>query len=188
MQHVTTSQTRSGVFSNSKRCSQCLERRPLDEFRRLRSGSKDRVTQCRACHNLAERARVAAKRSDARTQRLLIELQKIEETKSQRCLLALVADLTTRFGGTEGLAEAIHATFKAAEQSGNLRTAVKMLLAIGRLCQRSASLRELNPDIGKPVTSVVEPDGKTRPSGPPNLSQMTDAQLEARQRSHKRKV
>jgi len=124
-------------FKNSKRCSRCLERRPLSEFRHLRKDSSKRVVQCRACHNLAERARVSAKRSDARTQSLLIELQKIEEAKAQKRLLALVADLTKRFGGTEGLAEAIHATFKAAEQSGNVRTAAKILIAATRFVQEA---------------------------------------------------
>ena len=131
------SATGSGVFSGSKRCTRCLERRPLDEFRRLRSDGKDRVSQCRACHNLAERARVAAKRSDGRQQVLLTQLQKLEEAKSQKRLLALVSDLTTRFGGTEGLAEAIHATFKAAEQSGNIRTAAKILVVATRFVKEA---------------------------------------------------
>lgn len=176
------SEAGSDAFSGSKRCSRCLERRPLGEFRCLRSGSKDRVTQCRACHNLAERARVAAKRTDGRQQLLLTQLQKLNETKSQRKLLGLTSDLVQGFGGCEKLSETIHATYEAAEQSGDIRTAAKILLAIGSLCQRPDSVRESNLDTEKPAASTVQRSDNSPEQEQLDLGQLSDAGLEARSR------
>lgn len=134
--------TSPGVFSGSRRCSRCLERRPIEEFRPLRMGSNRRVAECRDCHNLAERTRVATRRNDIRARVLLAELQKIEDARSQRRLAGLTSDLVQRFGGCEKLAETIYATFESAEQSGDIRSAAKILTATTRLV-RDAEQHEI---------------------------------------------
>ena len=177
---MLTTAPATSPLTGTKRCSACQDRQPLSEFRKEPNCRGGRHTECRSCHNLRERTRAAAKRESSKASAFQDSLRRLDSLKSQRSYLAVVDDLMRLFGGPECLAAKFLEEFETAKCRGDHRTAARVLLAIGSLCQRSDSLRELNPDIGQPVTSVF--DGKTKSSEPPNLNQMTDAQLEARQR------
>ena len=173
-------------FSETKRCSKCIERLPLTAFRRQRAGSLGRHAECNRCRNLRETPQVAGKRRAVRRQELLSRLAKLMAMRSQRRHAALLEDTITMFNGPQRLAEEFRAVFDDARERGDLRTASKILLAIGSLCQREDPLREASLDTGQPATSTVHLDGKRQQPETPDLSQMSDAELVARVRQLKR--
>lgn len=176
------------MFRGSKRCTRCLQRWPLSEFRKERQCRGGRHAECRQCHNERERVRDAVKRRSALAKFLQDRMQRMTDSKSQRKLLALVDDLTQVFGGTERLATEFRSLYDESIERSDLRTAARVLLAIERLCGQCSSLEV--PDVETSLAAVNAPAAlsEPEPSQPTgrDISQLTDRQLATRHRKLKR--
>lgn len=175
-------------FGQSKRCSKCIERLPLSAFRRQRAGKHGRHAECNRCRNLRESPLVAGKRRAARRRELLRRLERITAMRCQRRYAALLEDTISHFGGTERLAEEFRAVFDAARERGDLKTASHILLAIGRLCQQSDSLRKISLASEQSATTTTHRVSKPQHAEKPDLSQLSDADLAANVRRLKREA
>lgn len=82
-------------------CASCFHRRPLGDFRRQSKGKSLRRTECKACHNLAERRRRRAQKE--KTFRRLV--QRLNDPKKPTAaVVGVVNEALRQVGGVEGLA------------------------------------------------------------------------------------
>lgn len=97
--------------------------------------------------------------------------------RSQRGHAALLEDTLTLFHGPERLAATFLSEFESAKCRGDHRTAAKILMAIGGLCQW---FDPSSPDTGQPATRAGRRVGKRDDPEKFDLSELSDAELESR--------
>lgn len=175
-------------FARTKRCTTCLERWPLSEFRKEPRCRGGRQTQCRQCHNLRERTRAATARRLEQAKYLQHQLKAIQSVKSQRRILALVDDTVAAFGGPEQLATEFRSMFDESSDCGDLRTASRILLAIAAIVEHTSSIQAADTGAVHSQASggAILQDAKAVRPAEPDFDQMTDKQLAARYRKLKR--
>ena len=132
-----------------KVCYVCGQAMPIEQFRPRKRGSTAREGSCRDCYNAYMRGYRQARRSKT-LRRFTAQLRR--ENSLQRAL-GLVAGMTLRFGGVEGLCREWMRHLNAAEPGS--RTALNTFLAIARMAE------------------LLEP---SRP--PEGISQLTDEELQ----------
>ncbi|QDU95185.1 hypothetical protein [Lignipirellula cremea] len=86
-------------------CRCCHRELSLDQFRRRRRDSNVRLSDCRSCHNRAERVRRAAARQD-RTHARLNAFFRRAQGASREQIQQIVGAMLEQFGGHQGLADA----------------------------------------------------------------------------------
>ena len=132
--HMTETATATAAATETKRCTRCGERKSGSEFRQRQRGSGKRCAECRQCHNLRESIRIAKKRGDSKYGVLLRQLRRIEESRCELHLMVVVEECLTQFGGPEGFARELWATYDRSKQSlGSNRVAFRVLETILKL-------------------------------------------------------
>ena len=111
---------------------------------------------------------------------MLDRLQRLTAMRSQRRYLALLEDTVTLFHGPERLAATFLDEFEAAKRRGDHKTATKILMAIGGLCQWFDPLSKEEPDTSKPATSTGQRVGMSDQPEELDLSELSDAELKSR--------
>ncbi len=91
--------------SVTRLCEHCLLRRPLHEFRRRHAGGNQRLSQCRDCHNAAERVRRGLTRAKATRSQLAKSLTKLRHRRTDLQLKGLGREMVGVFGGVSGIVE-----------------------------------------------------------------------------------
>ena len=84
-------------------CSYCLSEYPLQQFRHRNKQSGNRFTQCRLCHNQAERLRRQRKRGWINKRLFHQYLTSLKNQRTTRGVERVYLDLCQKFGGTAGL-------------------------------------------------------------------------------------
>ncbi len=87
-------------------CEHCLLPRPIEDFRRRCRDKPLRLSQCRSCHNQAERERRAVRRQKMTRRELAKALNKVKNQRSDLQVKALCQEMVGRFGGLSGIVEA----------------------------------------------------------------------------------
>lgn len=125
-------------------CNHCLDRKPLEEFRLRYRNQPLRLSQCRECHNRAERERRCAHRQKMTRRELAKALTKVKNQRSDLQVKALCREMVERFGGLKGIVEAWGRSLDRDLKAGGY-AAFRHLEAILRLTQYCEQNR---PDYG----------------------------------------
>lgn len=126
-------------------CESCFQVRQLEDFRRRKHGSVNRMRQCRRCHNEFERYRRAATRARLSKRRIAQDLAKVRDAVSARRVKVLCAAMVAGYGGTEDFANAWLRCLERDLETGGV-AALRHIEAVIRLVQHCESQR---PDYSK---------------------------------------
>lgn len=115
-------------------CESCFRYWPLEEYRRRKRGSDNRMRQCRRCHNEIERYRRAAIRARLSKRQIASNLARLRDASSSNRVKALCAEMVRGYGGAEGFAMAWTACLHSDLQRGGFAV-LRHLEAVIRLIQ-----------------------------------------------------
>ena len=90
------------VTFTSRTCRECFEIQPLSQFRFTNRQTGDRSTQCRTCHNRAEKIRRSAKVKSKRVKALGNTANKLRRDPSDNQVRAICQQMIDQFGGVDG--------------------------------------------------------------------------------------
>ena len=90
------------VTFTSRTCRECFEIKPLSQFRFLNRQTGDRSTQCRTCHNRAEKIRRSAKAKSNRVEAISNAVNKLRRDPSDNQVRAICQQMITQFHGVDG--------------------------------------------------------------------------------------
>lgn len=128
-----------------RHCQHCLQQLPLEQFRRRRRGHDQRASECRLCHNQAERVRRQHDRGRL-TKRLFNQhLTALKNQRTARGIERVYLDLTKQCGGTEGLVKMWTGTIERDIADGGFR-AYRHIASIIRLMQHYENAQTDKPD------------------------------------------
>lgn len=116
----------------SRLCETCLTRKAIGEFRLRSRGGAERVKQCRACHNAAERERRAAKR-----ELLLVQsFKRLQGERRRGRIEALCNAMLDELGGVAGFVEAWQNHYRRSSGLDRIRC-LKVVLQLAQVAGRS---------------------------------------------------
>jgi hypothetical protein len=127
-------------------CTICLERKPLDQFRRRSRNGELRHHECRDCTNRYLREWRAAKRHKS-VDDVLTRLHRYRESPGQLEYLAAV--VIAAFHGATGFAVRYHNAFCAAEEAGDHKAMMRYLTGLADFmfaAERAKARRKLAED------------------------------------------
>ena len=90
------------VTFTTRTCRECFEIKPLSQFRFLNRQAGDRSTQCRTCHNRAEKIRRSAKAKSNRVEAISNAANKLRRDPSDNQVRAICQQMIDQFGGVDG--------------------------------------------------------------------------------------
>ena len=90
------------VTFTSRTCRECFEIKPLSHFRFTNRQSGQRSTQCRTCHNRAEKERRSAKVQSKRVKAISNAANKLRRDPSDNQVRAICKQMITQFHGVDG--------------------------------------------------------------------------------------
>lgn len=112
-----------------KTCCSCGDTLLVSEFRPRRRGGKVLSSQCRECHNLAERERrLRRRRGDLDKLVNQLHWRRHPDQVSRLSRLAI-----RRFGGPAALASEFEEHYRRCHETGDTKTAAKLLLSVVQL-------------------------------------------------------
>ena len=115
-------------------CNSCQLAKPIEDFRRRHRDRPARLTQCRACHNEAERIRRSFCRGRLGRRQMAKALTAIKNQQSDAQVKAICGEMAKRFGGVAGIVEAWQQSLDQDLAKGGF-AAFRHLAAIMRLTQ-----------------------------------------------------
>ena len=93
------------VTFTSRTCRECFEIKPLSHFRFTNRQSGQRSTQCRTCHNRAEKERRSAKAKSNRVKAISNAANKLRRGPSDNQVRAICRRMIDQFGGVDGFTQ-----------------------------------------------------------------------------------
>ena len=90
------------VTFTTRTCRECFEIKPLSQFRFTNRQTGDRSTQCRACHNRAEKIRRSAKAKSKRAKAISNAANKLRRDPSDNQVRAICQQMIKQFHGVDG--------------------------------------------------------------------------------------
>ena len=90
------------VTFTSRTCRECFEIQPLSHFRFINRRTGDRSTQCRTCHNRAEKIRRSAKAKSKRLKAISNAVNKLRRDPSDDQVRAICHQMIDQFHGVDG--------------------------------------------------------------------------------------
>ena len=93
------------VTFTSRTCRECFEIKPLSQFRFTNSQTGDRSTQCRTCHNRAEKIRRSANAKSNRVKAISTAANKLRRDPSDNQVRAICQRMINQFGGVDGFTQ-----------------------------------------------------------------------------------
>ena len=89
------------VTFTSRTCRECFEIHPLSQFRFTNRQSGQRSTQCRTCHNRAEKERRSAKVKSNRVKAISNAANKLRRDPSDNQVRAICQQMIAQFHGVD---------------------------------------------------------------------------------------
>ena len=118
----------------TRRCSRCLEVKPIEEFRLRSRATGARACDCRLCHNEYERVRRASKRTGTRSNEIFRWATAVKRQRDDRRLGLLVQGMIARLGGVDAFADLwVQEMRSAMSQRDGWRRSLDCFVAILRL-------------------------------------------------------
>jgi hypothetical protein len=121
-------------------CEHCFAVKPIVEFRRRSANGSARLSQCRACHNAAERQRRAMSRDKSDRRKMRMRLVELKNAKSKRHVEIVAATMIQQFGGLPGFAGQFASFFERAKHERGLG-ALRCFEALFRLMEHADAVR-----------------------------------------------
>ena len=90
------------VTFTSRTCRECFEMQPLSQFRFTNRQTGDRSTQCRTCHNRAEKIRRSTKAKSNRVKAISNAANKLRRDPSDNQVRAICRRMIAQFHGVDG--------------------------------------------------------------------------------------
>jgi len=115
-------------------CTVCQSAKPIEDFRRRHRDRPARLSQCRECHNEAERLRQSFRRERVGRREMAKALTALKNQQSDAQVRAICGEMARRFGGTAGFLDAWQRTLDKDLAKGGI-AALRHLSAILRLTQ-----------------------------------------------------
>ena len=92
-------------MTSHRTCRECFEIKPLSQFRFTNRRTGDRSTQCRTCHNRAEKIRRSAKAKSNRVKAISNAANKLRRDPSDNQVRAICQQMIDQFGGVDGFTQ-----------------------------------------------------------------------------------
>ena len=93
------------VTFTTRTCRECFEIKPLSQFRFTNRQAGQRSTQCRTCHNRAEKIRRSAKAQSNRVKAISNAANKLRRDPSDNQVRAICQRMIDQFGGVDGFTQ-----------------------------------------------------------------------------------
>ena len=93
------------MVTSHRTCRECFEIKPLSQFRFTNRQTGDRSTQCRTCHNRAEKERRSAKVKPKRVKAISTAANKLRRDPSDNQVRAICQRMIDQFGGVDGFTQ-----------------------------------------------------------------------------------
>ena len=93
------------MVTSHRTCRECFEIKPLSQFRFTNRRTGDRSTQCRTCHNRAEKIRRSAKAKSNRVKAISNAANKLRRDPSDNQVRAICQQMIDQFGGVDGFTQ-----------------------------------------------------------------------------------
>ncbi len=122
---------------STRLCCSCGQLLPLHQFRRRKSDSNKRQSECCSCHAKRERDRSRSRRLVA-VDEFVAKAGQISSDK--RRVIALTRGITHRMGGLDGLVRSLMDCYDRARANGDLETQLKFFAMVARLVQVAESI------------------------------------------------
>ena len=90
------------MVTSDRTCRECFEIKPLSHFRFTNRQSGQRSSQCRTCHNRAEKERRSAKVKSKRVKAISNAANKLRRDPSDNQVRAICRQMITQFHGVDG--------------------------------------------------------------------------------------
>ena len=124
----------------TKTCRQCLQCRPLTQFRRVRKGKDARRTDCNQCHRDNEEARKLRHRRKQQGMQIQKASAAICQANDPRRIGRIAEGLLTEFGGWDRFVKTWRETLELARKQKRHRRVAHMLESIWKLQQAEEEL------------------------------------------------
>ena len=124
----------------TKICSECLQCRPLTQFRRVRKGQDTRRTDCNQCHRKNEETRKLRHRRKHQGMQIQKASAAICQTRDPRRVARIAEGLMHEFGGWKRFVHIWHETFEAAQRAKRHRRVLHMVVSLWKLQQAGEEL------------------------------------------------
>lgn len=131
---------------DARLCEDCLEIKPLDQFRLRKHAGQARVHQCRACHNAYERYRRAVRATKRRRGAVGKYDRQLTRADTPQQVVAICGLMLNYFGGVQNLAVAIAETGSAIQRSRDLRAGVPYVFALWKMMKVAAAINDQQED------------------------------------------
>ena len=90
------------MVTSDRTCRECFEIKPLSQFRFTNRQAGQRSTQCRTCHNRAEKIRQSAKAKSNRVKAISNAANKLRRDPSDNQVRAICQQMIAQFHGVDG--------------------------------------------------------------------------------------
>ncbi len=90
------------MVTSHRTCRECFEIKPLSQFRFLHRQSDNRSTQCRTCHNRAEKIRRSANAKSKRVKAISNAANKLQRDPSDNQVRSICQQMIKQFHGVDG--------------------------------------------------------------------------------------
>ena len=90
------------MVTSDRTCRECFEIKPVNEFRFLSRQTGNRSTQCRTCHNRAEKIRRSAKAKSNLVKAISNAANKLRRDPSDKQVRSICQQMITQFHGVDG--------------------------------------------------------------------------------------
>lgn len=139
-----TTQTRD-TDQQTRICNHCQSRYPIKDFRLRTPNGSARMTECRLCHNQAERLRRQRRRGWLTKRQFNQYLTSLRNQRTARGVERVFRELVQHFGGTDGLVNAWTQAIDHDMAEGGFR-AHRHIAVIIRLMERNEDDQPDRPD------------------------------------------
>ena len=144
------------VTFTSRTCRECFEIHPLSQFRFTNRRTGERSTQCRTCHNRAEKIRRSAKAKSKRVKAISNAANKLRRDPSDNQVRAICRRMIDQFGGVDGFTQQWFSVWETDRAKGR----AKCFAHISAVIRLMEYVDDHKPDYGQ--LSDDELDSKIR--------------------------
>ena len=136
----------------NRTCTKCFEIKPLSEFRLNSVNKDDRSTQCRTCHNRAEKLRRSAKVKSKRTKAISNAANKLRRDPSDNQVRAICQQMIAQFHGVDGFVKQWMGCWETDRAKGR----AKCFAHISAVIRLMEYVDDHKPDYGQLTDNEIE--------------------------------
>ena len=140
------------VTFTSRTCRECFEIKPLSQFRFTNRQAGQRSTQCRTCHNRAEKIRQSAKAKSNRVKAISNAANKLRRDPSDNQVRAICQQMITQFHGVDGFVKQWFSVWETDRAKGR----AKCFAHISAVIRLMEYVDDHQPDYGKLTDDELE--------------------------------